>query len=450
MNSTSRLSASAFTLFSVLWAAATLFHMASYDQWGHSRYLALAAGWVLLRPGSLLAVAVLGVLEIDKAIALSPFVPNHWLFTTFVNITILLAMLLVLMRRGRLDSASLFESFAPAVRVAVLLLYAFVVFHKLNADFFDPELSCGTMFYAAHLERLPFLPQGKATEMVSIYAAIGAEAAIPLLLAFRRTRVAGILVGSLFHVFLSINPIDRFYNFSSMLLAVFSLFAPATVVEKLQPEGRRFKWFARVVLAGIVAALTIQRWLPASTIAHIDPFFVLWNVYAAVVIVSFVAALLATRSAPVLADPGSVFAIREPLLLVLPLLVFVNGITPYAGLKTETAWAMFSNLRTEGGKTNHFLVPAGWQAFDFQRDVVRVTASSDRMLDLIARKGQLVPYFELRRRPNASVTYVRDGVEYSFARISDDPAFSGTIPPALRRLLLFRGIDPSDEQPCVH
>ena len=72
------------------------------------------------------------------------------------------------------------------------------------------------------------------------------------------------------------------------------------------------------------------------------------------------------------------------------------------------------------------------------------------MLDLMARKGQLVPYFELRRRPNASVTYVRNGVEYSFARISDDPAFSGTIPLALRRLLLFRGIAPSDEQPCVH
>ena len=222
------------------------------------------------------------------------------------------------------------------------------------------------------------------------------------------------------------------------------------VVVKLQPEGRRFRWFARLVLAGIVIALTIQRWLPASAIDHVDPFFVLWNVYAAVVIVSFVAALQTTRSAPVLADPGSVFAIREPLLVALPLLVFVNGITPYAGLKTETAWAMFSNLRTEGDKTNHFLVPAGWQAFDFQRDVVRVTASSDRMLDLIARKGQLVPYFELRRRPRASVTYVRDGVEYSFARISDDPAFSGTIPPALRRLLLFRGIDPSHEQPCVH
>ena len=72
------------------------------------------------------------------------------------------------------------------------------------------------------------------------------------------------------------------------------------------------------------------------------------------------------------------------------------------------------------------------------------------MLDLIARKGQLVPYFELRRRPRASVTYVRDGVEYSFARISDDPAFGGTIPTALRRLLLFRGINPSDRQPCVH
>ena len=141
-------------------------------------------------------------------------------------------------------------------------------------------------------------------ETFSIYAAIGTEAAIPLLLAFRRTRVAGILVGSLFHLFLSINPIDPFYNFSSMLLAVFSLFAPASVVVKLQPEGWRFRWFTRAVLAGIVAALTIQRWLPASALDHIDPFFVLWNVYAAVVIVFFVAALRTTRAAPALAIPA--------------------------------------------------------------------------------------------------------------------------------------------------
>ena len=449
MDSSSRHSASSFTVFSVLWAAATLFHMASYDQWGHSRYLALAAGWVLLQPGSIAAVVVLSVLEIHKAIGLSPYVPNHWVFTTFVNVAILLAVATAFVRRRRVDRAELYEMFAPAVRVSVLVLYAFVVFHKLNRDFFDPEVSCGTMFYAAHLARLPFLPQTTMAQAGSVYAAIGAEAAIPVLLAFRRTRVAGILVGALFHVFLAINPIDRFYNFSSMLVALFSLFAPAAVIGFLNPEGTRFKWFARLVLGGIVAALIVQRWVPADAIGGSDPFFVLWNAYALIVVGVFVWAVRPRRASEP-SESAPVFAIREPVLLVLPIVVFLNGLMPYLGLKTETAWAMFSNLRTEGDRTNHFLVPARVQAFDYQRDLVRVVSSSDRMLDLMARKGQLVPYFELRRRPHASVAYVRNGVEYRFAKIADDPAFTGTIPIALRRLMLFRGIDAGDRQPCVH
>jgi hypothetical protein len=449
MSSASRLSARSFTLFSVLWAAATLFHMASYSQWGHSRYLALAAGWVLLQPGAVPAMAVLAVLEIYKAIALSPFVPNHWIFTTFVNTALLLAMGITFVRRRRIDRADLYEMLAPAVRVSVLLLYAFVVFHKLNADFFDPEVSCGTEFYAAQLARLPFLPQTEIARMGSIYAAIGFEAVIPLLLAFPVTRAAGMLVGALFHVILAINPIDRFYNFSSMMLALFSLFAPATVVEALNPEGARFKWFARTGLAAIVATLTIQRWVPPDVIGRSDPFFLLWNVYAATVIGVFLWALWRHGAAEPFPRPR-VFAIREPLMAALPILVVLNGIAPYVGLKTETAWAMFSNLRTEGDRTNHFLVPAGFQPFDYQRDLVRVVSSSDRMLAMFARKGLLVPYFELRRRPTASVVYVRNGVEYRFAKVSDDPAFGGAISASLGRVLMFRAINAGDKQPCAH
>jgi len=144
------------------------------------------------------------------------------------------------------------------------------------------------------------------------------------------------------------------------------------------------------------------------------------------------------------------FAIRQPVLVVLPLVVFLNGLTPYVGLKTETAWAMFSNLRTEGGRTNHLLVPARAQIFGLQRDLVQVTGSSDRYLQSLARKGQLVPYFEIRRRPDASVSYVRDGVERRFARVSDDPAFSSAIPRMVRRLILFRPVDRTEKQTCLH
>ena len=65
----------------------------------------------------------------------------------------------------------------------------------------------------------------------------------------------------------------------------------------------------------------------------------------------------------------------------------LNGLSPYLGLpKTYATWTMFSNLRVEAGRSNHWLVPASWQPFGFLRDVVvfpRVTGSHGEGSDFI-------------------------------------------------------------------
>jgi hypothetical protein len=137
-------------------------------------------------------------------------------------------------------------------------------------------------------------------------------------------------------------------------------------------------------------------------------------------------------------------------LVILPLLVFANGLMPYVGLKTETSWAMFSNLRTEGGVSNHWLIPPGAQVFDYQDDLVEIVSSSNGDLQALTDERQLVPYFELRRRPEAAVTYLRNGVEHSFSRIADDPAFPGRVPGWMGRFMWFGPVDPTSSQPCEH
>ncbi len=300
-------------MFAALWAAATLFHLASYDEWGHSRLLALAAGWVLIQPGSIAALAALAVLQVYGGVALSPYISNHWLFTTFVNTAILLsATLLIARRRGaRMSRVDLFEAFAPATRIGVIVLYSFAVFHKLNRDFLDPAVSCGTTFYAAQLAWWPFLPQSHAIELGSIYAALGFEAGIPLLLCWPRTRVAGIIAGAVFHWVLALSSSDRFYNFSSMLLALFSLFAPAYVVTGINPDHARFRLLTRSVLVGFLIALFVKHWAPPVAIAATDPFFALWNVYAVAITVGFV--VLVWRGRHGQERPHArLFAIRPP------------------------------------------------------------------------------------------------------------------------------------------
>ena len=52
---------------------------------------------------------------------------------------------------------------------------------------------------------------------------------------------------------------------------------------------------------------------------------------------------------------------------MIPLVFFLNGISPYLGLKTEGSISMFSNLHVEGRTTNHFLhavIPGFWNYSD--------------------------------------------------------------------------------------
>jgi NADH:ubiquinone oxidoreductase subunit 6 (subunit J) len=70
----------------------------------------------------------------------------------------------------------------------------------------------------------------------------------------------------------------------------------------------------------------------------------------------------------------TLLTVRTPGLLLIPALLFANGLMPYLGLKTETSFAMYSNLRTEGGYSNHWLMPASLQVWDYQRDLSQFTA----------------------------------------------------------------------------
>jgi hypothetical protein len=389
-------------------------------------------------------------MQIETAARLSPYITNHWVFTVFINTGILasIALLMVKHRRFTVDRAELVATFAPATRMAVIVLYFFVVFHKLNADFFDPAVSCGVRFYAAQLSRLPWLPDSTLFHVASIYLTVGIEAAIPLLLCFRRTRTIGLMVGLMFHYVVAMNPIGGFYDFSAMLFTTFVLFAPQSLISHPVIGSRVFR-IGTVALAVVSAAIAILiRVGPRGLFRDIDPFLVVWDVYGAILIVVFVMHIWRGQDART--QRTASFVMRTPALIAVPIAVFVNGIMPYVGLKTETSWAMFSNLRTEGDRSNHFVIPVSAQVFDFQRDLVQVTSSSDPILQLMATRHQLVPYFELRRHPEASVSYVRDGVEARFQRVSDDPRFSREIPWVMRKLLQFRPIDLGEREKCRH
>ena len=431
-----------YSTFCVLWGLATLFHLVAKDPWPApllSTLLAAAALYLLHRPSAPHRLALLAALQLCESWTTAPFISNHWLFTGLVNLTLLqaYARLAWARRTFAVESGTLYRTFAPIVRLELIILYFFAVFHKLNADFLDPQLSCAVHFYAAQLQSLPFALAGA----IPIYLTLAVETAIPLLLCWPLTRNAGILLGLLFHAAVGFNPISEFYNFSSMIFALLFLFASLRL-DAGGPTRRLFRgvpFYGKSVLA-VGAVLVFVGLVVAAPAELVLP---LWGLYSAGLILLFV---LLPKAPP--ARPA--FSFRPWPVLLVPLLTGLNGCSPYLGLKTETAFAMYSNLRTEGGQSNHLLVPAGVQLFGFQRDLVEIKDSSSGFLAGLARRKLMLPFFEVRallqQHPNTSLTYER----HAGPSTSPNAQLRQPIPWPLRRLLYFRPVAHSGRQPCFH
>ena len=88
-------------------------------------------------------------------------------------------------RNWRIDTTALYQAFAPVVRIELLIVYFFVVFHKMNSGFFDPEHSCGSFMYLRLAHEYPLLPTGDWFRPWAIYLTMIAETAIPVMLVVR-------------------------------------------------------------------------------------------------------------------------------------------------------------------------------------------------------------------------------------------------------------------------
>jgi len=163
-------------------------------------------------------------------------------------------------------------------------------------------------------------------------------------------------------------------------------------------------------------------------------------------------------------------------LWIFPVILFFNGLTPYLGIKNTHAFAMFSNLSTERGETNHFFIPTSIQLSNNLSDLVQINESSDSVINAFSKTlrehpwtstymplsspysgskygGQSgwhfdLPYFMLRARitelrkngaKNVYVRYVRDGRTFVTSNAERDPHLS-TAPYLARKFLLMRAV----------
>ena len=460
----------------------TLFAMGLVFHYSDSQPLAvvpvLLAGLpALIFPGSVAAVGLVLAAGATVAVLNLPAASNHLMMSGLLALTLGAAASWVLATRNRpgmpgnpvqrwLDAAR-----GPAGLV-LLVVYLFTVFDKLNTAFFTPATSCGSdlLGQLIWLNGLgDVVPSPAVAQFVAI-ATVLTEAAILVFLAVPRLRCWGVLLGVGFH---SILALASFYDFATIVFAIYVLLVPVEVFTALAPRTAALRrlaltGFAAHVLLSLVSGSADSSASPVGLTWH-TLLVATWFVAVGPFMFALVRRYLAAQAAGI-ASPS--WRPQPAVLLLVPLLAFANGATPYLGLKTVANYSMFSNLHTEEGRTNHLL--PGVTALElagYQRDTVTVVGLQlpDQVeldgvhralggLTYLRRQARWIsepppvriPWLELRRTVllwqragigGIRIAYLRDGPPQVVPDAISDPVLAAPLPWWQRHLLAFRAVD---------
>jgi hypothetical protein len=197
------------------------------------------------------------------------------------------------------------------------------------------------------------------------------------------------------------------------MVALLFLFSPLDLPKRAAQwwQGHRWiVWYGRLLIGAVllmvlmgVALSALREYVPAKLTDAAQfwatirgrVFLNIWFQYAIAIVVLV---LIITRSTgPPMGARRLLFG-GHPALLFFPLCAVLNGLCPYLGLKTETSFAMYSNLRTEAGQSNHLIVRKPLSLADYQTNLVRIVDSSDEVLAKAAAQGLPIPLIEVRKR----------------------------------------------------
>ena len=428
--------------FTVLFAVACCFHVlgnAVFADPSGVVVVALGAAAVVWRPGDRRAFALLAVGVVLMAWQEAPLLSNHWALAAFVAVAVIVA--------GTGERA------LSAARACFLGFYAFAAFAKLNSDFLDPAVTCSAEYLADTADAIGLggldITSESWVRTVTAYATAAVELSIPLLLVRRRTRTIGVMVAVLFHAVVALPRDHQFFDFSSVLLAGWSTFLPASFHRSVADAVRRVlrpAGLALVALTGVLGASSAGGGVDRATL--IDIGWWAWQPLAWAAVVAVVVFAVRHRA-------GDDVALRPPIgvAAVVPLLVVLNGLTPYVELKTQASWNMYANLRTAGGESNHLVVRRTFPITSPQDDLVTVVETDDPLLLPYQQRGFLLPVRTMR-------AYVQDHPSTSAELLVGDDSVTvtagepvperlgPTVPGWAERWFVLRAVDGGEPERC--
>jgi hypothetical protein len=394
--------------------------------------------------------------------AKSPVASNNQTTSFFVSVVILAGASVALvawLRDRNIDwREALFSAISGPGRWLLAILYFWGIYHKINTDFLNPEVSCAVVLYATLAVDFD-LENWRLGQYGAIYATFVIEATAMILLFSPRYKRIGMIVGIPFHIIIGWTGYAFYKDFSTIVLVMYAMFLPASALRAAVDDAARWTGsraraasLGRAALfAGLIAFLIVAG--VAGDIHRAVPthsgFVWAFTVYA-LLFYAFVV-FYTPWKAP--GDPMWDFAIRPVWLSLVPVIFFLNGASPYLGLKTESSIAMFSNLHTEDHQTNHLLTGQLPFAASYQNDTVRILGSNSPEFDQrFANDGRTWVRYQfdalIARRPGLEVAIAHNGVTTNTAE-----GWTNTFtaaPKWLRKYLVFKPIDYERPKVCTH
>ena len=433
----------AFRLWTTALAVGVLLHEIQFGRSPASWHglVVLSAVLLLARPGS---VARLMLLFGAVGIELVTDLPNPWNHTMFlgsIGVAVLAHWAFDRLRGHAPSCGELYLRIGPLLRTSFVFIWLAAAFAKLNSAFVETPDSCAIWL----VETVPGVSVPEALGPVVVHGTLAVELAVPMLLLIRRTRLLGIALGWGFHV---VAALAGHTAFSGIAWAMYLLFVNEAVlvdvrelafrrvrriVERLgtPSQWRRLRdasgigW--TVVLVAVVALLVAFQILPSASAGRARRWIpVLVFLPWAAAWTAALVAVVRRRGSAASVRPAQ-FVPRAPLLGLGILFLVLNATSPYIGLKTLSSFTMYSDLRTEPGTWNHWLVPESVRVFDWQADPIRVHEIDDPALSdaLGLDEGDQMPALAVRVAadgfPDATVTYEDRGGLVRAAPLDADP-----------------------------
>src|SRR5690606_16939241 len=135
-----------FTLFSFAFGFYLCIHMLLIGEISPSWFMALpplAGLWLMFKPQSVNRFIFAVALSLADSWIAMPVRSNSTMLT-FVTALLIIVVFTCLVWRNRtwkIDAGDLFDRFAPGGRLALLTMYFFGIFQKINSGFLNPETS---------------------------------------------------------------------------------------------------------------------------------------------------------------------------------------------------------------------------------------------------------------------------------------------------------------------